>query len=96
MSELPAAEDLLVGFVRFAGHRAARRLMQEHLAGADGRCPICRADGASSGHVVAPCNLYSAARIVRKEAQTEADRRHVEQVTGGPVGIVAAPRPGVA
>jgi hypothetical protein len=88
MSELPPAEDPLVGFMRFAGARAAQQIMREHRAGRDGKCPVCRSDGASSGHVVAPCNLYLAAVVVREEALAEADRKHVERVTGAPVVVM--------
>jgi len=42
----------------------------------------------NSAHVIGPCNLYSAARIVREEALAEADRKHVERVTGAPVVVM--------
>lgn len=39
----------------------AMRLLNKHLTDSSGRCPTCKSGGASSGRVVGPCALYSAA-----------------------------------
>lgn len=55
----PDPVSVLAGFIVYA--QSATKLIAQHTAGADGRCPECRAGGSSTGHVMAPCNMLLAA-----------------------------------
>lgn len=59
---MTAVESPLVGVIRWAGN--AQQLWQQHTARPDGRCPLCRPAGTSSGHVKSPCNVWCAADVV--------------------------------
>lgn len=55
------ADQVLMDLIRWSG--AAARIFLQHEP-VEGRCPLCRADGYSTGRVVAPCSLRTAAAAV--------------------------------
>lgn len=54
-------DPILVGLLRWSG--SAEVIFRQHQP-VEGRCPLCRADGDSTGRVVAPCSLRRAAAAV--------------------------------
>jgi hypothetical protein len=65
------ADPTLVAWIRT--HDDAARLLAEHTPDGAGRCPVCHADGASSGRVKAPCALLLAARAAQIPQPRPAD-----------------------
>lgn len=66
MTDLELAEEVLqlMRLIRRAG--SAARILASHTPDSSGHCPVCAAGGASSGHVVSPCNLWLAADAARR------------------------------
>jgi hypothetical protein len=68
--------DLQGALVHFiAEHGSAVKILAEHTATQDGRCPRCPAGASSSGRMKSPCTLFLAAQAAAKLGGTPPERR---------------------